>query len=101
MGWDDGGGKDMPEGMTHAEMELDEFAAAIPDGTLDFIIFEACLMAGVEVAYALRGKAEYLLASPAEIISPGFTPVYPEALGYLLDRSQSTDLSLKALGSVI
>ena len=98
MGWDDGGGEDMPGGMTHAEMELDEFAAAIPDGTLDFIIFEACLMAGVEVAYALRGKAEYLLASPAEIISPGFTPVYPEALGYLLDRSQSTDLSLKAFG---
>lgn len=62
------------------EMEIADFATAIPDGQFDFIVLEACLMAGAEVAYELRGKADYLLASSAEILSPGFTPVYAEML---------------------
>lgn len=62
------------------EMEIADFAAAIPDGQFDFIVLEACLMASVEVAYDLRDKADFLLASSAEILSPGFTPVYAEML---------------------
>jgi len=61
---DDGSGSD--------EMEYTDFAAAIPDGQFDFIILEACLMADVATIYALRNKAEYVLASSAEIVSPGF-----------------------------
>lgn len=100
MGWDDGEeGDETPEDMTHAEMELAEFAAAIPDGALDFIVFEACLMAGVEVAYELRHKTDYLLASSAEILSPGFTPVYPSALRCLFDTSQGAEKSLTAFGA--
>lgn len=62
------------------EMEIADFAAAIPDRQFDFIVLEACLMASVEVAYDLRNKADFLLASSAEILSPGFTPVYAEML---------------------
>ncbi|MDR1121573.1 MAG: hypothetical protein LBM08_11730, partial [Dysgonamonadaceae bacterium] len=52
-------------------MELADFAAAIPY-KLDFIVFDACFMGSVEVACELEEKTDYLLASPAEVISPGF-----------------------------
>lgn len=70
-----------------AEMEIADFAAAIPDRQLDFIVFEACLMSGVEVAYALRNKTDYILASSAELLVPGYVPIYPEASHYLFDTS--------------
>ncbi|WP_102408952.1 clostripain-related cysteine peptidase [Parabacteroides bouchesdurhonensis] len=73
------------------EMELADFAAAIPDHTFSFIVLEACLMSGVEVAYELRNKADYLVASSAEILSPGFSPVYPELINYLFEE----DVNLK------
>ncbi|GHT03447.1 clostripain [Bacteroidia bacterium] len=52
-------------------MELTAFAEAIPY-RLDFIIFDACFMGAVEVAYELKDKADYIVASPAEVVSPGF-----------------------------
>lgn len=64
------------------ELELGDFASAIPNGQFSFIVFESCLMAGVEVAYELKDKTEYILASSAEIVSPGFTPLY----GKMLER---------------
>lgn len=67
------------------EMEIADFARAIPDHTFHFIVMEACLMASVEVAYELRNKANFLVASSAEILSPGFTPLYPELIGYLFE----------------
>ncbi|MDR0537046.1 MAG: hypothetical protein LBH04_03220 [Tannerellaceae bacterium] len=67
------------------EMELAAFARAIPDHTFDHIVFEACFMAGIEVAYELRNKTNYILASSAEIVSPGFTAIYPDAFAYILD----------------
>lgn len=66
------------------EMELSDFAAAIPDNTFEYIVFEACHMAGVEVAYQLRDKTRYIAASSAEIISPGFTNTYQEHIGELV-----------------
>ncbi|MDR1864915.1 MAG: hypothetical protein LBR08_05015 [Bacteroidales bacterium] len=60
----------------NSEMELIDFAAAIPDGMFDFIIFEACFMAGIEVAYELKDKTKHILASSAEILSPGFAAIY-------------------------
>jgi len=52
-------------------MELSDFADAIPF-KLDFIIFDACFMGAVEVGYELKDKADYIVASPAEVLSPGF-----------------------------
>lgn len=91
IGVDDGG-------TGRAEMEIAEFSAAIPDGMFDFIVFETCLTAGVEVAYELRGKSDYMLASAAEIVSPGFTPVYPSALRLLCNTAVETRTALEAFG---
>lgn len=65
------------------EMELIDFANAIPDGLFNFIIFEACFMAGIEVAYELKDKTDYILASSTELISPGFTPIYQSSINLL------------------
>ena len=53
------------------EIELKDLAAAIPY-KLDYILFDACLMATVEVAWELRNVCAYLAFSPCEIPSAGF-----------------------------
>lgn len=63
-----------------AAMELPDFAAAIPDHFFDFMVFESCFMAGIEVAYELKDKTDYIVASSAEILSPGFIEIYPKML---------------------
>ena len=52
----------------------------------------------MEVAYELRNKTDYILASSAEILSPGFTSVYPSALLSLLDTSRDPEEGLRAFG---
>ena len=54
----------------NVEMSIPELESAIPQN-LDFILFDVCLMGGVEVAYQLRNKTEYILASPTEILGTG------------------------------
>lgn len=76
------------------EMELSDFASAIPDEQFDFIIFECCLMAGVEVAYELRDKTDYIMASSAELLSPGFVPVYVTSSHYLFDTGTPVETAL-------
>lgn len=56
---------------TKKEIDIDKFAAALPY-KLEYIIFDACLMGGIEVAYELKDKCNYLAASPTEILSNGF-----------------------------
>jgi len=53
------------------EMGIDDFASAIPMH-LDYLILDACLMGGVETAYELRDKADYVAFSPAETLAEGF-----------------------------
>ena len=65
------------------EMELVDFANALPDHFFDFIIFDACFTAGIELVYELRNKANFIVGSSAEILTPGYTPYYPEVLNYL------------------
>lgn len=63
------------------QMTLAELADAIPaDVKFDYIVFENCFMGGAEVAYALRDKADRLLVSSAEILSPGFEGIYSSSL---------------------
>ena len=61
-------------------MELTDFADAIPY-KLDFIVFDACFMGSIEVCYELKDKADYIVASPTEVLSPGF--VYPTMMQHL------------------
>lgn len=53
-------------------MDLEEMASAIPDGVFDYIVFDACYMGNVEIAYALRNKARYIVSSCYEIMGYGF-----------------------------
>ena len=52
------------------EMSVSEFAGAIPY-RLDYILFDMCFTAGVEVVYGLKDKADYLGLSPAEVMGDG------------------------------
>lgn len=56
----------------YSYMDLDEMVQAIPDGIFDYILFDACFMGSVEVAYALRNKAQHIVSSSCEIVSYGF-----------------------------
>lgn len=67
------------------EMELADFAEAIPM-KLDYILFDACLMGGIEVAYELRGKCGQLGFSQAEVLAEGFD--YKTLTQHLLQREE-------------
>ena len=49
---------------------------------MKYIVFDACLMGGVEVAYQLKDKTDYIIASQTEILSDGMD--YTTMAGYLL-----------------
>lgn len=53
------------------EMEIPDFVNSLPY-KLDYVLLDACFMACVEVAWALRDKAQVVGFSPTEIMSDGF-----------------------------
>ena len=52
-------------------MEMADMVDAIPDNVFDYIAFDACYMGNVEVLYALRHKARYVVSSACEIMGYG------------------------------
>ena len=57
---------------TGAKMEISQLREALTDiPKLDFLMFDACFMQTIEVAWDLRDVTHYLIASPAEIPNPG------------------------------
>ena len=59
------------KGTMVEEIEIKDLANAIPY-KLDYILFDACLMATVEVAWELRNVCDYMAVSPCEIPAAGF-----------------------------
>lgn len=63
-------------GGTYPETQIEttDLADAMADAGLhtEFILFDACYMSSVEVAYELKDVTHYLIASPTEVISYGF-----------------------------
>ena len=53
------------------EMDIRDLADAITRH-YEFILFDSCLMSTVEVAYQLRNKTDYIIASCAEVLVDGF-----------------------------
>ena len=53
-------------------MDIDELAGTLHDHEFDYIAFDACYMANVEVLYALRNKTDYIISSGIEIWGDGF-----------------------------
>ena len=83
---------------TPFEMEYDDFAAAIPDHQFDFMIFDACFITDVMMMYELRNKAEYILGAAAEIVSPGFTPLYRDHIMRLYDTRSDVSAIVAGFG---
>lgn len=55
-----------------SRMNISELAAVLQSCPhLDFLLFDACFMQSVEVAYELRSYTDYVIASPTEIPAPG------------------------------
>ncbi len=63
-------GLDKYQGVTDY-CDLDELATAIPDHMFDYVWFDLCYMMGVEVAYQLRNKCDYIAGYPTEDWSMG------------------------------
>jgi hypothetical protein len=53
------------------QMNIPALSAALPI-RFDYILFDACLMGAVEVAYELRDKADYIISSSTETVAEGF-----------------------------
>ena len=68
------------------EMEISAFADAIPMH-LEYMLFDCCLMGGIEVAYSLRGVTDLVGFSQTEIMSEGFD--YVNLAGRLLGEYPS------------
>ena len=88
---------DKGEGVSR-EMSYENFAAAIPDNQFDFMIFEACFMADAISMYELRNKSKYILASSAEIVSPGFYYVYKDQIMRLFDTKNTIETIVTDFG---
>lgn len=80
-------GQDVTGTSAH-EMDLKDFAAAIPM-KLDYILFDACLMGGIEVAYELVGKCDKVGFSQAEVLAEGFN--YGTLASHLLGNKNEAD----------
>ena len=63
-------GMDKYQGVTDY-CDIDELASAVPDRMFDYIWFDLCYMMGIEVAYQLRDKCDYIAGYPTEDWSMG------------------------------
>ena len=96
--WDHGGGPVSGFGFDEYEPDEDEsltidelkYALETIEQKLDFVGFDACLMSNIETAYAIKNKANYLIAS--EEIEPNGGWNYKEFLNQLSrDSSQNAE----------
>lgn len=55
-----------------SEMNIKELAKKLENKRYQFLLFDACFMASVEVLYELKDSFSYIMASPTEILSLGF-----------------------------
>lgn len=63
------------EGKEQLTMDIDLFAEALKPYRHEYIIFDACMMSCVEVAYELRDVCDHIIATPTETMGAGF-PYY-------------------------
>lgn len=59
------------QGSLSYEIEIQDFANAIPI-KLSYMLFDACFMGGIEVAYELKDKCDMIGFSQTEVLSNGF-----------------------------
>lgn len=84
-------GEQYSDGGSNA-FEISELALALSSTGVKFeyIIFDACFMGNVEALYELRNNANYLIASPCEILNAGFP--YDRCLPYMIMTNKGYSL---------
>lgn len=77
-------------GENNVQVNIVELAQGIEASNIkfDYLIFDACFMANIEALYDLRNTANYIIASPCEIMGNGFP--YHRTLPYLFDNDGLT-----------
>jgi hypothetical protein len=74
------------------QMDIRDLANGIPNNLFDIIIFDACYMGNIEVLYEIKDKANYIIASPSEIIADGFP--YKTIIPLLFEK----DINIRSIG---
>lgn len=59
--------------------------------SLEFILFDACYMQAIEVAYELRNVTNYVISSPTEIPGPGAP--YQKVVPFLFSSAAAVDIA--------
>lgn len=77
-------------GEDNVRVNIPELAEGIERSgvALDYILFDACFMSNIEAIYDLRNSANYIIASPCEIMGKGFP--YHRTLPYLFNEYGTT-----------
>lgn len=65
-------------------MEIPDLVGAINDTHFNYIIFDACFMSNIEALYEMRDVADYIIASPTEVLGAGFP--YEDFIPMLFER---------------
>lgn len=83
-------GQDTGDG-THY-MNIDALAEVLETAPrFDFILFDACFMQSIEVAYALRSHTDYYIGSPAE--NPGPGAPYDKILPHMFQKGAAAQIA--------
>lgn len=84
---------DTPAEMTFGsensiEIEIAKLKNGLPH-KFSYIIFDACLMGGIETAYELKDSTDYIVFSPAEVLADGFP--YNKIMKHLFSSSTTEE----------
>lgn len=77
-------------------MSIDDLKEGLSAIDFDYILFDACFMSSIEVLWNLRNSADYIIASPAEIIDIGFP--YNNIIPILFQSESDMDARVSAAG---
>jgi hypothetical protein len=76
----------------NSEMSISDLVTALSNAPhFDTILFDACFMGGVETDYALRKNADYIIASPSEVMGAGFP--YQNVMPHLFGETESDNVA--------
>lgn len=84
-------GQDTNAGMQNAEMNIPDMAEAFRSfPKFKYIMFDACFMQCIEVAYDLKDRTDYILGAPCEI--PGTGAYYDKLVPAMFTSNPARDL---------
>lgn len=76
-------------------IDLDALAECIPDGVFETIWFDCCYMGSVEVMYEFKGKCNWFVGYPTEIMAAGLP--YNKILPHLFAETPDRKAAAQAL----